>query len=640
MPLELPPVSVIVLSWNGLEVTRDCLRTLLGRTSHPSFDVVVVDNGSTDGTLEYLRAVTGITLIENGRNLGFVGGNNVGIRATGGDVLLLNNDTEIIQDNWLERMQELAYSSEDIGLVGCRLMNASGNLVHAGTYMPLPSFWGQEYPGNERDIGQYADDREVEGVIAACMYIKRRVIDTIGPLDEEFFSYFEDTDYCLKAGRAGYRVFCCGRATVKHLENASTDLNRMDFSGTFKQSREKFIGKWKDHYDSLYTRKLTWRSFITTGGLYSRESRKLLWALDRAGVELNLAFLEGVDRAGLDDFRINDMKNRGADRDRPQVVFGPPETLSLADGSFNIAYVFTAFDRFSTEAVREMNRMDEVWVTSEFQGEAARASGVDRDVVVMPLGVDPEYLNPRIAGYPLAERFAFLAPVDWGPGFASETLLRAFTDEFAPDENVVLLMVVNSPGGGMYQSGLFEPRLSGAAPGGLPDRPQAEGTGGLSDRPREDSGPAHVEEAVEAMNLTMDRAPVVFVMDHEIPAYQAGSLYRSVDCLVLPVRASEVGAAAVEGLACGTPVIATGWGTYARLADGKSLFPIDYRQVPSPEEGLSWAEPEYGHLRELMRAVSSGDGAREEAMLASRRIRAELSWDGVASKMVERLDGI
>ena len=601
MSLEPAPVSVIVLSWNGLEVTRDCLRTLLGRTSHPCFDVVVVDNGSTDGTVEYLRSVTGITLIENGRNLGFVKGNNVGIRATGGDVLLLNNDTEIIQDDWLERMQELAYSSEDIGLVGCRLVNADGNLVHAGTYMPLPSFWGQEYPGDERDIGQYADDREVEGVIAACVYIKRQVIDTIGPLDEEFFSYYEDSDYCLKARQAGYRVFCCGSATVKHLENASTDLNRMDFSGTFKRSREVFIGKWKEYYDSLYTRKLTWRSFISTGGLYSRATRKLLWSLDRAGVELNLAFLEGVDRAGLDDFRINDMKNRGADRDRPQVVFGPPETLYLADGSYNIAYTFTDYDRFSPLAVREMNRMDEVWVTSEFQRDAALASGVDRDVVVMPPGVDPEYLNPRITGYPLTGRFAFLAPVDWGPGLASETLVRAYNDEFAADENVVLVMVVNTP---------------------------------------DEAGPAYVEEAVEAMNLAIERASIVFVMDHDIPVYQAGSLYRSVDCLVLPVRASEAGTTAVEALACGTPVIATGWGTNARLVDGKSLFGIDCRQVPSPEEGLSWAEPEYDHLRELMRAVFNSGGARKEALLASSRIRAELSWDGIASKMVERLDGI
>src|SRR5450756_160099 len=129
-------VSVIVLAWNGLEVTRRCVESILEMTEHPGFEVVAVDNGSTDGTVEYLRSVVGIRLIENGKNLGFVGGNNVGIRSNTGDVVLLNNDTEIIQADWLTRMQELACSSPDVGIVGCRLVNGEGDLVHAGTYMP------------------------------------------------------------------------------------------------------------------------------------------------------------------------------------------------------------------------------------------------------------------------------------------------------------------------------------------------------------------------------------------------------------------------------------------------------------------------------------------------------------------------
>src|SRR5450830_1555303 len=318
-------VSVIVLAWNGLEVTRRCVESILEMTEHPGFEVVAVDNGSTDGTVEYLRSVVGIRLIENGKNLGFVGGNNVGIRSNTGDVVLLNNDTEIIQADWLTRMQELACSSPDVGIVGCRLVNGEGDLVHAGTYMPVPSFWGQEYPGDEKDIGQYVRDREVESVIAACVYIKREVIEKIGPLDEDYFSYFEDTDYCLKARESGYRVFCCGRVTVKHLENASTDLNRMDFSSTFRRSRETFMSKWKSFYEDRCTRRLTWHSFISGQGIYSRASAKLLWAFDQAGVDVNLGFLEGVERAELDDFRLNDMKNRGSDLHRPQVLFGPAD---------------------------------------------------------------------------------------------------------------------------------------------------------------------------------------------------------------------------------------------------------------------------------------------------------------------------
>lgn len=594
------PVSVIILSWNGLDVTRACVTSVLERTSHPDFRVIAVDNASTDGTLEYLRGVEGITLIENSENLGFVRGNNAGIRAAGTDVVLLNNDTEMIQDDWLERMQGLAYSAPDIGVVGARLVNADGRLVHAGTYMPVPSYWGQEFPGNEKDINQYVSDAEVEGVIFACAYIKRELIENIGPLDEDYFAYFEDTDYCMKARQAGYRVFRCGSATVKHLENASTDLNRMDFSGTFRRSREVFLSKWKESIDGGYTRKLTWHSYISGDDIYSRASTGILWALDRAGVDVNLGFLEGAERAELADFRINDMKNRGRDRDRPQVLFGPGETLERADGSCNIGYVFTPYERFKPEWVKEMNRLDEVWVPSGFQREAALASGVKKEIVVMPMGVDPDYFHPGIKGHPLEGRYSFLAEVEWGPAAAAETLLKAFCDEFGPDEKVVLVMKVTSP-----------------APG------------------------AEVEEAVEAMGLPFDRAPVVFVMDHDFPPYQAGALFRSVDCLVAVDRVAQPGPAVLQALACGVPVVATDWGSTSELLDGSCALGVESVPAPSCEEGLAWADPYYGRLRGALREeFDSAPAMREAALAASESIRRERSWDRIASKIIARLDGV
>ncbi|MBN2169056.1 MAG: glycosyltransferase [Actinobacteria bacterium] len=594
------PVSIIVLSWNGLEVTRDCVSSLLEVTSHPDFEVIVVDNGSTDGTLEYLRELPGINLIENGENLGFVKGNNKGIRSTQRDIVLLNNDTVMIQPDWLDKMQKVAYSSDDIGVVGCRLVNAEGNLVQAGTYMPLPSFWGQEYPGDEKDIGQYTDNQEVEGIIFACAYVKREVIDKVGLLDEDYFAYYEDTDYCLKAREAGYRVFCCGEATVKHLENASTDVNRMDFSSTFKRSRETFVEKWEGHYDNLFNNKLTWHSYISGDDLYSRSSAKLLWSLEKAGVELNLQFLEGAKKAELDDFRINDMKNRGADRNRPQVFFGPPEMLAQADGSYNIGYVFTPYDRFDPAWVKDMNRMDELWVTSEFQKEAALASGVKKDMTVVPFGLDPDYFNTKISSYSLDGRFLFLAFTDWGPSCAVDTLLRAYTGEFKGDERVVLAIVVKTTGTG-----------------------------------------AEVEEAVEAMGLPLERAPVVFLMDHQVPAFQLGSLYRSCDCLVVPSRTSEPGTSMIEALACGTPVIATSWGSTTSLSGHEGVVGVKNELIPAPAPGCSWAQPDEADLMVKMRkAVDESDLLKTEASSGSLKIAKEFSWDETARKITERLNDI
>src|SRR3954466_6253961 len=117
-----PPIYLVILTWNGLAFTRRCLDTLVDNTAGVDYRVIVADNGSTDGTLEYLRGRPEVTLIENGQNLGFVRGNNVALRTVpaDADVVLLNNDTEFHQPDWLARLRDCAHSAPDIGVVGCR----------------------------------------------------------------------------------------------------------------------------------------------------------------------------------------------------------------------------------------------------------------------------------------------------------------------------------------------------------------------------------------------------------------------------------------------------------------------------------------------------------------------------------------
>src|SRR5262249_23269542 len=146
-----------------------------------------------------------IRVVRLPKNLGYVRGNNAGIRAAdpANDVLLLNNDVEIRQQGWIDRLRESAHSSADVGIVGCRLVLPNGRLLHAGTYILPDTFWGQQIGALEMDVNQYASTREVQGIVFACAYIRRETIDRIGLLSEEYVSYFEDTDYCLRARAAG-----------------------------------------------------------------------------------------------------------------------------------------------------------------------------------------------------------------------------------------------------------------------------------------------------------------------------------------------------------------------------------------------------------------------------------------------------
>ena len=198
-----------------------------------------------------------------------------GSRATTTDVVLLNNDTEVIAARTGSRAcRSCAYSADDIGVVGLQAGQRGGapgprGHLHAGAELLGPGVPG----GRARHRAVHARPR------GRGRHRRLRLHQARGHRRESARSTritsptYEDTDYCLKARAAGYRVFCCGGATVRHLENASTDLNRMDFSGTFRRSREVFLSKWKGHYDDRYTRRLTWHSFISGTGAYRAAER-------------------------------------------------------------------------------------------------------------------------------------------------------------------------------------------------------------------------------------------------------------------------------------------------------------------------------------------------------------------------------
>lgn len=161
-------VSIIILTWNGLEFTKKCLDSLKDTVNDAMITTYVVDNGSTDGTVEYLKELDWIRVIENKENLGFVRGNNVAInQIKDDDIILLNNDIIVEQADWVSVLQQTAYEKKDTGIVGCRLINEKREFLHAGTYICPETYWGQQIGGGQKDIGQYSDNREVEGVVFA-----------------------------------------------------------------------------------------------------------------------------------------------------------------------------------------------------------------------------------------------------------------------------------------------------------------------------------------------------------------------------------------------------------------------------------------------------------------------------------------
>lgn len=216
-----PKVAIIVLNWNNWTDTVECLSSLQ-QIDYPGYETIVVDNGSTDNSVSAIKlAHPGIEVLETHKNLGFAGGNNEGIGLAlrnGADyVLLLNNDT-VVDPKFLTRLVDAAESSPDIGIVGPKIyyFKEPKRIWFAGGKINYWSGNTSHIGELEDDEGQYDEARDTDFITGCTMLIKRKVIDSIGLLNDRLFLYYEDSDFCARAHRHGYRIIFVPSSVIWH----------------------------------------------------------------------------------------------------------------------------------------------------------------------------------------------------------------------------------------------------------------------------------------------------------------------------------------------------------------------------------------------------------------------------------------
>jgi GT2 family glycosyltransferase len=243
-----PLASIIIPTWNGIEYIEDCLNSLLNQ-DYPDFEIIVVDNDSSDGTPDWVaERFPTITLIRNERNLGFAGGVNAGLRAARGDVLMLFNQDAAAQPEWVRAMVLGLTASPDVGIAGCKIYYWGGKTIwHAGVIFPDPRMQVVHRGDGETDHGQYEQPVDVDAVTGAAMAIRRGVLDAIGLLDEDYFVYFEDIDFCLRAKEASYRVVYLPQAVAQHHVATSLGFGSLQIFERYHRSRILFLLK---HFDA------------------------------------------------------------------------------------------------------------------------------------------------------------------------------------------------------------------------------------------------------------------------------------------------------------------------------------------------------------------------------------------------------
>ncbi len=245
--LSAPVTSIIMLTLNQLNLTKDCLASIEAHTPEP-YEIIVVDNGSSDGTVDYLRsyaaAHANVRLITNSENLGFAMGNNQGLAVAKGDyVLLLNNDT-VVTPGWLGRMLDVCRRNPATGIVGPMSNYVSGpQLVTGVTYRDgaeLVAFaeqWAEAHRGQSQPIMR---------VVGFCLLARRAVIDAIGGLDVRFPSgNFEDDDFCVRAALAGFEARIAKDVFIHHVGSQTFIGAKIDYSHNMERNWKLFKEKWR-----------------------------------------------------------------------------------------------------------------------------------------------------------------------------------------------------------------------------------------------------------------------------------------------------------------------------------------------------------------------------------------------------------
>ncbi len=611
------PVTVVVLCWNRWALTQRCLATLREKTDLSDVAVLAVDNGSTDETPSQMKRYDWVRVVTLPRNLGFVRGNNAGIAAADptSDVVLLNNDVEITQQGWLNEMRRTAHAAPDVGVVGCRLLFPDGKIAHAGTYILPDTVWGQQIGSRETDVNQYAATREVEGVVFACAYLKREALEAVGGLSEAYESYFEDTDFCLRARERGFRTVCCGAVTLVHREHGSTEETPDTFARLFQGSRAVFRRRWEAALAERYTRALHWQSILNFSTGYAMSARAMLRALDEGGVRTSYEYVYGPgtpfpmpEPEGLHDHRLDVIARRRPGR-RPDVsvVYAQGDVFRKNRGRYRIGYSMLEVDGFPEEWVRQANEMDEIWVPSSFNREGMLQSGVTKPVHVMPLGVDPDHFNPSIRGVPNSNGdFVFLANFEWNERKAPQLLLTVFNQTFRASEPALLVCKVLS-----------------------------------HQRER------NVTAEVRALGLRPTGGRVAFLFNREYPYSQMGMLYRSAECYVSASRGEGWDMPLMEAMACGLAAIATDWGAHREYVHDGIAYPLQIRGlVPAVSsnpnyEGFRWADPDPEHLGHLLRHVyENRDEAQAKGVRAATEMVERWTWRRAAERIAARIGEI
>ena len=624
-----PRVSVIIPVYNKAEFTEQCLYGLVANTEEdPDYEVILVDNGSSDWTIYLTHAFEGdLRVLRNDENQGFARANNQGAQEARGEYLVfLNNDT-VPHPGWLREMVRLADADPQVGIVGAKLLYPeSGQIQHAGLEM-VNGIPEHVFRGAEADDPRVDQVRDLDMVTGACLMISRELFAELGGFDIGYLNGVEDVDLCLRVRELGRRVVYCPTSVVDHHEGTT--------EGRFERVQEnlqRFVQKWQGRFDSsgrlvvegagdpiaVELEKQIFRgnwegSFFLHSSLAHVNRELVLELLGTGRCELGLIPFE-PHQFGVEENpeRFGPIAERLEKPLGDQVDFHlrhrwPPDFNRPAAGKLILVQPWE-FGRIPQSWVQPLrDQVDQVWAYTSYVRNCYIDSGIDpSQVEVVPLGVDVRTFRPGLEPLELPTersfKFLFVGGTLYRKGI--DLLLTAYRNSFAPDDDVCL--VIKDMGTRTFY--------------------------------RDQNAGAQIEALREDPNC-----PEIVYLTDDLPGDQIARLYASCDCLVHPYRGEGFGLPVAEAMACGLPVIVTAGGACDDFCSGDTgyMIPALRRQVQfqEPTVGPAWLlEPDEEALKRFLRQVFDDPvQARAKGRRGAEQIQGHFTWENAAERALEVL---
>ncbi|MDO9565359.1 MAG: glycosyltransferase family 2 protein [Candidatus Desulfaltia sp.] len=245
-------VSIIIVNWNTKKLLLDCIRSIHETVKNISFGIWLVDNASTDGSVEAVKQnYPDVKIIQNKRNLGFAAANNIALeRMRGQYALLLNTDT-ILTNGAVENLFDFMEKNSDAGMACGQLLNQDGSKQNSIANFPcihslicneslLQILFPKKFPGKRRE---YKKPVEVDSCIGACLMVRKKAMDEVGLLDKRYFFFFEETDWAYRMKQSGWKIYFVPSAKIFHIQGQTVGHNVVS-RVMFYRSRYIYFKKW------------------------------------------------------------------------------------------------------------------------------------------------------------------------------------------------------------------------------------------------------------------------------------------------------------------------------------------------------------------------------------------------------------